>query len=59
MVLRLRSSARSSAFNGFAAGALLVMLIDAMAPEARGKADCVSGLASTLGFTQGSVKNAA
>jgi ZIP family zinc transporter len=41
----------TAAFNGFAAGALLVMLIDAMAPEARGKADRVSGLATTLGFT--------
>lgn len=47
----------TAAFNGFAAGALLVMLVDAMAPEARGKADGVSGLATTLGLTTSVVLN--
>jgi ZIP family zinc transporter len=37
-------------FNGFAAGALLVLLIDSMAPEAREKGGRLSGLATTLGF---------
>jgi ZIP family zinc transporter len=36
--------------DGFAAGALLVMLIDSMIPEARGGAGRVAGLATTLGF---------
>jgi len=36
-------------FNGFAAGALLVMLADSMIPEAR-KAGRVTGLATALGF---------
>jgi ZIP family zinc transporter len=36
-------------FNGFAAGALLVMLSDSMIPEAR-KAGRVTGLATALGF---------
>lgn len=36
-------------FNGFAAGALLVMLADSMIPEAR-KAGRVAGLAVALGF---------
>ncbi len=36
--------------NGFAAGALLVMLVDSMIPEARGKAGRTAGLASVLGF---------
>jgi ZIP family zinc transporter len=38
------------AINGFAAGALLVMLVDAMIPEATSKAGRVAGLATTLGF---------
>ena len=37
--------------DGFAAGALLVMLIDAMIPEAARKAGDVAGLATVLGFT--------
>ena len=37
--------------DGFAAGALLVMLIDAMIPEATGMAGDVAGLATVLGFT--------
>ena len=36
--------------NGFAAGALLVMLIDSMIPEARSKAGRVGGLVTVLGF---------
>ncbi len=36
--------------DGFAAGALLVMLIDSMIPEARSGAGRVAGLATTLGF---------
>lgn len=40
----------TAAFNGFAAGALLVMLVDALAPEARLKGGRVAGLVTTLGF---------
>ena len=36
--------------NGFAAGALLVMLIDSMIPEATAKAGRVAGLVTVLGF---------
>ena len=36
--------------NGFAAGALLVMLIDSMIPEARDKAGRAGGLVTVLGF---------
>jgi zinc transporter, ZIP family len=36
--------------NGFAAGALLVMLIDTMIPEAARKAGKVAGLVTVLGF---------
>jgi zinc transporter, ZIP family len=36
--------------NGFAAGALLVMLVDSMIPEATRKSGRVAGLATTLGF---------
>jgi zinc transporter, ZIP family len=39
-----------AAINGFAAGALLVMLVDSMIPEAAGKSGRVAGLATTLGF---------
>ena len=38
------------AINGFAAGALLVMLADSMVPEARAKAGLASGLMLALGF---------
>ena len=38
------------AVNGFAAGALLVMLIDSMIPEARESSGRVAGLAAVLGF---------
>jgi ZIP family zinc transporter len=36
--------------NGFAAGALLVMLVDSMIPEARKKAGLPAGLVTVLGF---------
>jgi ZIP family zinc transporter len=36
--------------DGFAAGALIVMLIDSMIPEATRGAGRVAGLATTLGF---------
>jgi zinc transporter, ZIP family len=39
-----------AAINGFAAGALLVMLIDSMIPEARAKAGRAAGLVTVLGF---------
>jgi ZIP family zinc transporter len=39
-----------AAINGFAAGALLVMLVDSMIPEATQKSGRVAGLATTLGF---------
>jgi ZIP family zinc transporter len=39
-----------AAINGFAAGALLVMLIDSMIPEASRDSGRVAGLVTTLGF---------
>jgi len=39
-----------AAINGFAAGALLVMLADSMIPEARPKAGLVGGVVLALGF---------
>jgi ZIP family zinc transporter len=36
--------------NGFAAGALLVMLVDSMIPEATRKGGQAAGLATVLGF---------
>jgi zinc transporter ZupT len=39
-----------AAINGFAAGALLVMLIDSMIPEGARKAKRPAGLATVLGF---------
>lgn len=41
------------AINGFAAGALLVMLVDSMIPDATEKAGRTTGLATTLGFALG------
>ena len=46
---RPRASCRA-AIDGFAAGALLVMLIDSMIPEATADAGRVAGLVTTLGF---------
>jgi ZIP family zinc transporter len=40
----------SAGIDGFAAGALLVLLIDSMIPEARRDAGRVAGLVTTLGF---------
>ena len=40
----------SGAINGFAAGALLVMLVDEMIPEARRKTGNWAGLVTVLGF---------
>jgi ZIP family zinc transporter len=37
--------------NGFAAGALLVMLVDSMIPDAARKAGRVAGLATVIGFS--------
>jgi zinc transporter, ZIP family len=39
-----------AAINGFAAGALLVMLVDSMIPEASRKAGRTAGLVTVLGF---------
>jgi ZIP family zinc transporter len=39
-----------AAIDGFAAGALLVMLVDSMIPEAKSKAGIRAGLATVLGF---------
>jgi ZIP family zinc transporter len=36
--------------NGFAAGALIVMLVDSMIPEATEQAGRTTGLITTLGF---------
>jgi ZIP family zinc transporter len=36
--------------NGFAAGALVVMLVDSMIPEATRQAGRTTGLVTTLGF---------
>ncbi|MGH3316835.1 MAG: ZIP family metal transporter [Nocardioidaceae bacterium] len=44
------SPQQQAATNGFAAGALLVMLIDSMIPEAASKAGKVAGLVTVLGF---------
>lgn len=43
-------SAFTAAIDGFAAGALLVMLIDSMIPEAAARAGRIAGLVSVLGF---------
>ena len=44
------SSSASAAVDGFAAGALLTMLIDSMIPEAKDKAKNLAGLATVAGF---------
>jgi ZIP family zinc transporter len=44
-----------SLIDGFAAGALLVMLIDSMVPEATRDAGRVAGLATTVGFAVATV----
>jgi zinc transporter, ZIP family len=49
-VADLTGGKAQAAINGFAAGALLVMLADSMIPEARRKAGLVTGVVLTLGF---------
>jgi ZIP family zinc transporter len=44
------TDASRAVIDGFAAGALLVMLIDSMIPDARAGAGRVAGLVATLGF---------
>ena len=44
------SNTLQGAINGFAAGALLVMLVDSMIPEATRQAGRTTGLVTTLGF---------
>jgi zinc transporter, ZIP family len=46
----LTSGELRAGIDGFAAGALLVMLIDSMIPDATGKSGRVAGLVTTLGF---------
>lgn len=46
----ITSGELQAGIDGFAAGALLVMLIDSMIPEARGESGRVAGLVTTLGF---------
>ena len=50
LVADLASPEVQAGIDGFAAGALLVMLIDAMIPEARRQAKDWAGLATVLGF---------
>ncbi|MBT2484134.1 MULTISPECIES: ZIP family metal transporter [unclassified Microbacterium] len=49
-VASVTGDAFRSAASGFAAGALLVMLVDSMIPEAQSKAKQATGLATVLGF---------
>ncbi len=44
------SSSTRAVVDGFAAGALLTMLIDSMIPEAKAKAKDLAGLATVVGF---------
>ena len=44
------SDSFKGAINGFAAGALIVMLVDSMIPEATKQAGRTTGLVTTLGF---------
>jgi ZIP family zinc transporter len=46
----IASSGLHGGINGFAAGALLVMLVDSMIPEATAKAGPVAGIVTVLGF---------
>jgi ZIP family zinc transporter len=46
-------SSFEAGLDGFAAGALIVMLVDAMIPEARESGGEVAGLVTTLGFALG------
>ena len=46
----LAGGSLKAGIDGFAAGALLVMLVDSMIPEAKEKAGDRAGLATVLGF---------
>jgi len=50
LVADLVGSSARAGIDGFAAGALLVMLVDSMVPEAKEKARDVAGLATVVGF---------
>ena len=50
MYKRQVSGELQAGIDGFAAGALLVMLVDSMIPEATRKAGSTAGLVTTLGF---------
>lgn len=50
LVTDLVGQSGQGAVNGFAAGALLVMLVDTLVPEAREKTGPVAGLVTVLGF---------
>lgn len=49
-IAEVASPTLTGVVDGFAAGALLVMLVDAMIPEARAKGGQVAGLATVVGF---------
>jgi ZIP family zinc transporter len=49
-IAEMANGAVKAAIDGFAAGALLVMLVDSMIPEAKQKAGIRAGLATVLGF---------
>ena len=46
----IASNELQAGINGFAAGALIVMLVDSMIPEATERAGRTTGLVTTLGF---------
>jgi ZIP family zinc transporter len=46
----IASDELQAGINGFAAGALIVMLVDSMIPEATEAAGRTTGLVTTLGF---------
>ena len=46
----IASDELQAGINGFAAGALIVMLVDSMIPEATEQAGRTTGLVTTLGF---------
>jgi ZIP family zinc transporter len=48
-----------AAIDGFAAGALLVMLVDSMIPDARSRSGRTAGLVTTLGFSLSAALSAA
>ena len=49
----IASDELQAGINGFAAGALIVMLVDSMIPEATEQAGRTTGLVTTLGFARG------